>query len=467
MSSSSSNSSSSSETEDEIVPNLEQVFKHITITPAKLIINKMVDTKSTPESPQIQPIFAGYPLGFHIGLLNEIPIYQGNPSELSEYIRACEDIFRQFWQRDQPHAYINILLLSSARNRLKGPALEIVTGQTYHSWDQLKETLINNFGDQRSELNIRIDLSRMRQFLKESPVDFFNRIRSLLAILNSKISLGNEAQAIKEYKIIDSKALALKAFLGGLAEPLGSFLRSRAPPNLETALKFVKDELDIQYFQNLNRGQSQHKFTTSNQPNQNRNPEQRQNFNYQNYQQQNNRVSQKQHPQFKPTFNPTYQLNPNQPPRQFPGFQPRFGKPEQNVFAPKKNFRHENKPEPMQTSTINKRPASHQAQSTNPPQRPFYQRPFNQNLNPNFRPNYIRQSSQPRNFYSEELFHTDFQEQFEQENFNYDENAYTNTNYSENESEYFDDYNYENFPEYDPEQTNYDANFPLQASENN
>lgn len=437
-------SSSSDESENENVEQPE-IIRQVILRPARLNI------EMNPVQ-QIQPI-AGYPVGFHTSLLNEIPQYNGSPSELSEYIRATEDILTQFWQQNEPGAYINKLLLSAARNRLKGAALEVVTGQIYNSWDELKETLINNFGDQRSELNIRIDLTRMRQLPKESPIDFYNRIRSLLAILNSKISLGHEEQVIKDYKMLDSKSLALKTYLGGLMEPLGSFLRSKAPQNLETALTYVKDELDIRYFQNINRSQPQQKFSTLSQPIQNRNFQPRQNFNatFQNYQ---------QPPQFRQNFNPTYQLNPNIPPRQFPGTQPKFGKPNQNVFAPKRNFQPQNRPEPMQTSTVRKRPASHQAQRTNPPQRPFYQ-----NLNQNQRTNYIQQSSQPRNFYSEELNHADFTLENEQEvNFDYSENTFTDE--YQNESEYFDEYDQNNFSENDFEQTD-DVNFPIQASENN
>lgn len=432
-----------------------QIIRQVILRPARLNIN------------MAQPV-AGYPVGFHTSLLNEIPQYFGNPSELSEYIRAVEDIVFQFRQPNDPGAYINRLLLSSARNRLKGAALEVVTGQIYNSWEELKETLINNFGDQRSELNIRIDLSRMRQSPKESPIDFYNKIRSLLAILNSKISLGPEQQIIKEYKILDSKSLALKTYLGGLLEPLGSFLRSRAPQNLETALTFVKDELDTRYFQNINRVQPQQRIDTINQPIQNKFPQQRPNFtpNFQSYQQRpglqpNHQAMYNQRPQFRPNFTPNYQVNPNIQPQRFPGIRPNFGRPNQNVFAPKPNFQPQNRPEPMQASTIKKRAASFQAHRTNPPQRPFLP-----NYNQNQQTNYIRQSSQPRNFHSEELNQVDFTfENTNESNFDYDsENAYAN--YPQPEEEQFDDYDYNNFPENNPEETN-DVNFPINASENN
>ncbi|KAF5273861.1 hypothetical protein FQA39_LY00976 [Lamprigera yunnana] len=70
---------------------------------------------------------------------------------------------------------------------------------------------------------------------------------------NSKISLSDDPEIIGKYKIIDAKSLALKVYLGGLNESIGSFLISRNPQNLETAFRFIKDELDIRYFQNHNK----------------------------------------------------------------------------------------------------------------------------------------------------------------------------------------------------------------------
>ncbi|KAF5297039.1 hypothetical protein FQA39_LY12253 [Lamprigera yunnana] len=98
----------------------------------------------------------------------------------------------------------------TARNRLRGAALEIVTEQFYKSWDELRQVLINNFGNQRSELNIKADLTRMKQSQKETHIEFYYRIINILAILNSKISLRNGPDIIRKYKIIDAKSLALR-----------------------------------------------------------------------------------------------------------------------------------------------------------------------------------------------------------------------------------------------------------------
>lgn len=419
--------------------------------------------------PLVQPVLAGYPPGFHISLLNEIPKFEGNPSELSEYVRAVEDIFIQFWQRQEPGAYINKLLLSAARNRLKGPALEVVTGQELNSWDALKALLIENFGDQRSELNLKIDISRLRQYAKESPIDYFNRCRSLLAILNSKISLGIEDQLIKNYKLTEAKNLTLTAYISGLAEPLGSFIRSRSPQTLENALTYVKNEIDIRYFQNSNSRIPQQQFKqATNQiqakPYPNLQRQQTQN----NYQQQ--PYFNRSQPQFRNNHGPVYKLNPNIPPQNFPGFQPKYGTPGQNVFKPQRNFQPTHRPEPMEASTIKKRPASQQLGRQGPP-------PPRQNFPNNFRPNnFFQQSNQPRNFHSQELHHTELNEMYQSDidipnndyqNFDYEypeQPECSNSRYTQDP--YPEDYNPENYDlEYDNENYFENENFRDVASE--
>lgn len=414
-----------------------------------------INTKMT--QPALQAI-TGYPPGFHTSLLNEIPKFEGNPSELSEYIRATEDILIQFWQINEPGAYINKLLLSAARNRLKGAALEVVTGQTINSWNDLKLLLIENFGDQRSELNLKIDISRLKQFSKETPIEYFNRCRSLLAILKSKIALGDDDQIIKEYKITEAKNLTLTAYTSGLIEPLGSFIRGRAPQTLEIALTYVKNELDIRYFQNLNS-----KISQPNKPTTFQNfskPTTFQNFNRSNFIPQRFTQYPQQNyypPQFRTNQSPVYKLNPNTPPQTFPGFQQRNIKSNQNAFRPQRNFQSNFRPEPMETSTIKKRPASQQVPKQNPPA-------LRQNYQNNFRPNnFIQQSCQPRNFQSQELHHTQLHETHELDN-DPDDNEYP-----DNDLEYYEQSDYTD--QTDPD--NYDieidndsyGNFRVTASE--
>lgn len=396
------------------------------------------------------------PGGFHVSLLGEISYFNGQTAALSEFIRSFELLNDQFSQPNDPNAYINKLLLNAARNRLKDQALEVVAGQNIGTWLDLKNILIENFADQRSELNLNADLIRLRQMQKESPIDFYNRCISMLAILNSKISLTNDAIEVKNYRIAQAKQTALKTFITGLAEPMGSFVRSRNPVTLENALTIVKEEIDIRYFRNSQNSFQQINKVTQKQMSPNyQNFEQRFKPKYQNnsqqwfqppnrnyqpfkyptgYVQQSNNFPQQR---FQQNFTPRY-LNPNTPPRQFPGQRP-FGKPGQNVFAPRQNFV-PTKAEPMEFSTIKKRPASQQIGNVR-------QRPFN----PNFgqRPNFTTGQLHQTNFNPE--YQTDELDEFIEYEQEYEPEEYqTNT----------DDYQYPF-----EEENESDINFQISASE--
>lgn len=426
------------------------------LRPPVLILNNI------PEDQALEPIIDNnpiemanlFPAGFQISMLTEIPTYDGNTSTLSEFIRSVEVILNQFLVPGQPNAYVNKFLLSSVRNKLKGNALEVIAGYEYDTWLDLKTTLISNFGDQRSELNLTIDLAKTRQNSKESPIEFYNRIRTLLATFNSKISLGNEDIAIKNYKLTNTKNLALRAYLSGLNEPFGSLLRGRNPDSLESAVSIIRDELDIRYSQNTSKNHFNPPIHNQNlNPNNSRhNPQNLYTPRFNNFVPNNYTPFQNYQYLFSPrqrelspnnsfmrNQNPTIRLNPNNRPSQFPNQRP-FGTKNQNVFAPQRGFRNTTPGEPMQLGSENKRPPSMQSINPNNPKRPNnYQNT-----------QYIRQSNQPRNFHAEELFY-------------HDDNTDPN-NYSNN---YLDNYpdNYVDQPEYD-HPYNYDCNETNQEDDN-
>ncbi|KAF5302771.1 hypothetical protein FQA39_LY01951 [Lamprigera yunnana] len=99
----------------------------------------------------------------------------------------------------------------------------------------------------------------------------------------------------------DAKCLIYKR---GLNEPIGSFLTSRKPQNLETALIFVKDELDIRYFQYNNK---QSHFNYENRLNNNDQSKQNSNYDFTN----NNK------PHFDSNCRHTFRPNQNYRPNQF------------------------------------------------------------------------------------------------------------------------------------------------------
>lgn len=338
-----------------------------------------------------QPLF---PNGFTPQMFNDVPTYNGDPQSLPEFIKSIEVIILQFQAPlvpNEPIPYINKYLVSAARNKLREKAVEAITGYDYDTWYELKTTLIQTFGDQRSELNLTIELAKMRQQFKESPIDFYNRIRAHLAIFNAKISLCAELPQIIQHKLKSARDLALRTLVSGLNEPYGTLVRSRNPENLEIAINIIRDEVDIKYSQSITRSFA----GNSSDP---RHPQRDQKRNSSQFQNQfrNNVFPPKFQNNFQRNFIP---FNNNQQqfkpitPAQFP-MQRAFGK---NVFRPNQTFKPNNPVTPMEVdSTI--RGAIPKRQAPNQSLGNIHKKPnYNQSQN------YFKATG-PRNFVSEELF---------------------------------------------------------------
>lgn len=414
---------------DEDIEDIVTPLQRLNLRPAIFNLDNNLPVNQTPI--MALPLF---PNGFVPQMFNDVPTFNGDPQSLPEFIRSIEVIILQFQAPlvpNQPVPYINKYLVSAARNKLKEKAVEAVTGYNYDTWADLKEMLIQTFGDQRSELNLTIELTKMRQQFKESPIDFYHRIRAHLAIFNAKISLGPEQAAIITYKLKNAKDLALRTLVSGLIEPYGTLVRSRNPDNLEAAINIIRDEVDIKYSQSITRSLGNNNSDIRNPQTNSRPNNTPKSFPYYpNYapQFQNQfRTQQQGLPQrfpgssqtnFRPPFNnaPFYkqpmQLQ-NVPPARFP-MQRAFAN---NVFKPNQNlFKPNNPVTPMEVdSTIRGAVPKRQASNQN----------FNNvNKRPNFnqsQTNYFKPTA-PRNFKSEELF------------------AHENNDYSQYTSE-FDQYN--------------------------
>ena len=267
-----------------------------------------------------------------------VPVFDGNPNDLNRYISTCQSIIDSFYNLTTPQSFQNVYLLNSLVGKLTGQAKLIVNIQNVSTWDELKDTLRRNFADQRDEACLNRDLVMLKQFPNEKPGQFYDRVLHILNLLCSYIDAHETTTTAKTLKRSLYNDLALKTFLSGLKEPLGTTIRCMRPISLMQALQFVTQEDNIHYFQNRTKPnvviQKNNNFKPF-QNNSNINPMQsnfmaRPNYNFS----ANNRPN-----PFRPSF-PSQPINirPNfnrPPPRYFTNSQV-FGKPgnKTNVFKP-------------------------------------------------------------------------------------------------------------------------------------
>lgn len=360
------------------------------------LINSNSDIQSTSSSniklnqkPLIRPSILDPKMSqFKVEYLNCVPQFDGNPNDLNRYLNICESLINQFYDTAHPENFLNTFLLNSLIGKLTGNAKLVVNIQNVTTWQELKDTLYRNFADQRDEACLTRDLVLMKQNNNEKPNQFFDRCLQILNLLCSFIDaheVSSDAKVLKRKLYND---LALKTFLSGLKEPLGTTIRSMRPTDLNQALQFITEEENIHYYQNFNRAP----------PKQSNHPSRPPNFNRPNFA---NQQFQMQPPYQYQKFNnfpsqpipvrPRTDLPPQRFPRTSQVFPQTRPDPRTNVFKPNPNNPNKKfwaKPTPMSVCTSTRNiPSS----SQNP------------------RPNYF-QSTGPPNFTFEELHHTETNE---------------------------------------------------------
>ncbi|KAJ8961595.1 hypothetical protein NQ317_003911 [Molorchus minor] len=282
---------------------------------------------------------------FDIQNLFIIAQFDGNPSELNNFLKVSQTFLNIYWNREDETCVQNLLLFEGIKSRLTGRAKEIISVYGVNTWTEIKAVLIQNFGDQRNENSLTRDLVNLRQN-NESPQQFYERFVTIL------ISIMKPRKLVKAKKNF-FRQQALVTFLAGLKEPLGSTIRAMRPDSLATAIQYIVEENNIRYLQrpqfnneSLKRPMSTQKPQQHNLISQHSNSFPRfNNVHTQNF----NQTPRFPSAPFSPVGN-NFQLRTNNQPPRFLTNQQVFGTPK-NVWKPGQYKQTQPKPTPMSIST--------------------------------------------------------------------------------------------------------------------
>lgn len=334
---------------------------------------------------------------FDIKNLSIVPVFDGNPNELKEFLTVSTMLLNNYFDATPSNigCIQNCLLLHGLMSRLSGRAKEVISIYGCETWDSVKNTLIQHFGDQRDENALTRDLVNLRQQQYETPLQFYEKCMGLLSAICNYIDLHNDDGAIKTSKKIFFRQQALTTFLAGLKEPLGSTIRAMRPDSLAKAIQYIREENNIRYLQR-SAPQNPISLVTTRKPVQ-QTPQCNPTTRFSQPPNWNHRYTTSSFPQG-PIKLPS---KTNAPPQRFPSNQQVFGKPT-NAWAPRNTPGPSNQPPatPMSISTANTN-----KQLT---------RRFHTNVQP-YVPN--------QKFVTEELFNVEHQDQYyaddDQENCEY------------------------------------------------
>lgn len=193
--------------------------------------------------------------------LKTIPEFDGNPANVATFLSSCNLVMNQFYDRNNPNLYLNHFLLNFVQSKLTGQARAIVSTKNITSWEDLKNVIASNFTDQRDDTSLLSELLTLKQRTNEDAMSFSNRCRQIEQLLISNLNINEADENTRLVKRQIYTQQTLKAFLGGLRNPLGMVVRSTNPANIEAALKFIISEENYQYrdsFSNKSKNQSPH-----------------------------------------------------------------------------------------------------------------------------------------------------------------------------------------------------------------
>lgn len=177
--------------------------------------------------------------------LELIPTFDGNPTKLSTFLEACEEVFPLMAPGNEPNRlYFTMLHI---KTKLVGKAAALIAARNIRTFPELKETLINLFGDQRNEESLLSDLNTLRQKPNETPHQFADHCINIRCLLLSKLSCSNVQQVVKDTKLTMYNNFTLRAFLTGVNPQLSHLLRCRNPKNIEEAIQMVTEEENLNY----------------------------------------------------------------------------------------------------------------------------------------------------------------------------------------------------------------------------
>lgn len=184
--------------------------------------------------------------------LRPVPEFDGNPNILTRFVRICDQIVLQYMKSEAGNELSNLCLLNGILNKITGAAARTINSNGIpDSWVGIRNTLINNFADQRDETALYNDLSLITQG-NDSPQEFYDKCQNLFSTIMTYVSLHESLATTVDAKRTLYRKLTMQAYVRGLKEPLGSRIRCMRPETIEKALEFVQEELNVMYLQHRN-----------------------------------------------------------------------------------------------------------------------------------------------------------------------------------------------------------------------
>lgn len=179
-----------------------------------------------------------------------LPEYSGGSKNLAYFIKQVET-YIELLRKPEENCIFNRLLFEQVKSKLVGEARDVLISSNCSRWTELKEELLQRFGDPRSEELLAHDLNTCFQTHNQSYEQYFETVKHKLQILLEHVSIRTPNRDIRISKENMYSTQALSTFKAGVLEPYCSHLLNLPINSLENALyecrKFDNEKAQISF----------------------------------------------------------------------------------------------------------------------------------------------------------------------------------------------------------------------------
>lgn len=201
-------------------------------------VQPQVQPQEHPQVNQLEELIKGSRIPDTIKL---IPNYEGDPKTLSSWISSVDTTLNLYATIRNTNIY-NIWV-AQIRNKIVGEANDALnSSHTPRNWNEIKNTLIEFFGDKRDLSTLNQKISHLCQANKSLEV-YYHECTNLLTDITAKINLDPENAGHTDHILRYVRNMIKDAFIDGMNEPYSAYTRNFRPDTLVEAYHCAKEQI--------------------------------------------------------------------------------------------------------------------------------------------------------------------------------------------------------------------------------
>lgn len=184
--------------------------------------------------------------------LQSIPVYNGDPNKLSNFINSVNTIQNLFGTLSPPlDAFDSAVIFLNIKSKITERALDSIKDLEFSNWDELRSHLVNTFKDKTNSVTIINEILKIQTI--KNPYKLLEVTKEKFLSFKSRISIEENDPGTKLVIIKFAEKLIINNFISTVNDPYRNNLATRNPQTITDVETLLQN--DFQYLKpndNLN-----------------------------------------------------------------------------------------------------------------------------------------------------------------------------------------------------------------------